>query len=462
MRKLCKVLDFTLLVFFNLLLGFSPLSSFIISFLMLLGLYSFRVYDQENFSGLNEAVLRVLAGSCAGIFAVMIVYVFFADSLINKASPFFLNLFFTTVFFPFIHKFEHTIYLKRTKPKNYLVIGRKVEVGKILDEITERSFGKLRFIEYINPSPEKLQEIVENDFYTQIKKAIKELDPPQEDRSFEEATKALVREHIVEGDSQHMLDAILVTDPKLESLVKSELLNYQKNQIEVDYLPIIAEKYLKRVPLVVAEKFKSYYEVSFQDYKYSPAKRAIDLLFSIVFLVLFSPIVAVCGLWILIENGMPVIFKQHRVGQGQKYFLMHKLRTLKNNSDENTSDKDFTLRDDTDKRVLTIGRFLRKFRLDESLQFYDVLKGTMSIVGPRPEMKEFNDEMKDKIPFYLNRLKAKPGITGWAQINYKYTTTLEEYRTKTEYDLYYIKNRTTLLDLQIMLKTIETMLKIRK
>jgi lipopolysaccharide/colanic/teichoic acid biosynthesis glycosyltransferase len=70
--------------------------------------------------------------------------------------------------------------------------------------------------------------------------------------------------------------------------------------------------------------------------------------------------------------------------------------------------------------------------------------------------------MKDKIPFYLNRLKAKPGITGWAQINYKYTTTLEEYRTKTEYDLYYIKNRTTLLDLQIMLKTIETMLKIRK
>ena len=81
---------------------------------MLLGLYSFRVYDQENFSGLNEAVLRVLAGSCAGIFAVMIVYVFFSDSLINKASPFFLNLFFTTVFFPFIDKFEHTIYLRPT------------------------------------------------------------------------------------------------------------------------------------------------------------------------------------------------------------------------------------------------------------------------------------------------------------------------------------------------------------
>jgi lipopolysaccharide/colanic/teichoic acid biosynthesis glycosyltransferase len=120
-----------------------------------------------------------------------------------------------------------------------------------------------------------------------------------------------------------------------------------------------------------------------------------------------------------------------------------------------------TPNDGIEKRVLKVGKITRKTRLDETLQFINVIKGDMSIVGPRPEMIDFHEDMKKQIPFYKNRLRTKPGITGWAQIHYKHTTTLEDYIKKTEYDLYYVKNKSTLLDIQIMLKTVETMFGMR-
>ena len=107
------------------------------------------------------------------------------------------------------------------------------------------------------------------------------------------------------------------------------------------------------------------------------------------------------------------------------------------------------------------GKIIRKLRLDELPQFWNIIKGNMSIVGPRPEMLEFHNMMSNQIPFYNYRLKLNPGITGWAQIHYKHTSTLEDYIKKTEYDLYYIKNRNIFLDIKIMLKTVETMLGMR-
>jgi lipopolysaccharide/colanic/teichoic acid biosynthesis glycosyltransferase len=111
-----------------------------------------------------------------------------------------------------------------------------------------------------------------------------------------------------------------------------------------------------------------------------------------------------------------------------------------------------------EERPLKVGKVIRKLRIDESPQFLNVLKGDMSVVGPRPEMVEFHNMMKEQIPFYNMRLLVKPGITGWAQLNYKHTTTLEDYRKKTEYDLWYVKNRNIFLDLRIILQTLEAVL----
>jgi lipopolysaccharide/colanic/teichoic acid biosynthesis glycosyltransferase len=204
--------------------------------------------------------------------------------------------------------------------------------------------------------------------------------------------------------------------------------------------------------------------------------------------------------WTLIEDGLPIVFRQNRIGYKGKTFKLHKFRSLKNiaegisskcfrggdhesgeefrdasaegsnafNQQQTTNNKQqesqsdsHTPNDGIEQRVLKIGKITRKTRLDETLQFWNVLNGTMSIVGSRPEMEEFHKEMKEKIPYYSYRLDTNPGITGWAQINYKHTTTLEDYIKKTEYDLYYVKNRTLLLDIQIMLKTVETMFGMR-
>ena len=123
--------------------------------------------------------------------------------------------------------------------------------------------------------------------------------------------------------------------------------------------------------------------------------------------------------------------------------------------------KEAAFADEDEERITRTGNFLRKFRLDEIPQLWDVLRGVMSIVGPRPEQPEFVDQFNKEIPFYTYRHKLRPGITGWAQINFKYTSNTDDTRQKLEYDLFYIKNRTTLLDLQIILKTAETMLGMR-
>ncbi|MBL4644175.1 MAG: sugar transferase, partial [Flavobacteriaceae bacterium] len=111
-----------------------------------------------------------------------------------------------------------------------------------------------------------------------------------------------------------------------------------------------------------------------------------------------------------------------------------------------------------DKRITSFGKFLRSTRLDEFPQFINILKGEMSLIGPRPERPEFVHDLKDKIPFYAIRHVIRPGLTGWAQVNYPYANTIEEQETKLRYDLYYIKERNSFLDFKILIKTISTIL----
>ncbi|AKI98221.1 hypothetical protein IX53_02775 [Kosmotoga pacifica] len=178
--------------------------------------------------------------------------------------------------------------------------------------------------------------------------------------------------------------------------------------------------------------------------KYDRVKRVIDLVFGVFLFIFLLPVMILLGLLILFTSGKPIIIKQERIGKDEKTFGMYKFRTF-TNSDHN-------------KKVTHIGKIIRPLRLDELPQIFNVIKGDMSIVGPRPELKEFHEMAKEHIPNYICRLKVKPGITGWAQINYKYTTTLEEYRIKTSYDLFYVKNRSCILDFKCVMKTPFTIL----
>jgi len=166
----------------------------------------------------------------------------------------------------------------------------------------------------------------------------------------------------------------------------------------------------------------------------------------------YSPVILISAIFIMIEDGWPVIFKQIRVGQDGKEYWMIKLRSMRK---QKTGGPKFA--DDEKHRILKIGKFIRPTRIDESLQFVNVLKGEMSLVGPRPEQVPFVRMFEQQIPYYSLRHKVKPGITGWAQICYQYSSSVEETAIKLSYDLYYVKNRTVFMDLKILLLTLETL-----
>lgn len=151
----------------------------------------------------------------------------------------------------------------------------------------------------------------------------------------------------------------------------------------------------------------------------------------------------------------PVLFRQVRAGQNNVPFVLYKFRSMYTGAEAQTG---AVWARENDPRVTPVGRFLRKYRLDELPQLFNVLRGEMSIAGPRPERPEFVSVLAAEVPFFMLRLGVKPGITGWAQINYRYGNSIEDAEVKLEYDLYYLKNFSFGLDLYIMFHTIKTIL----
>lgn len=185
---------------------------------------------------------------------------------------------------------------------------------------------------------------------------------------------------------------------------------------------------------------------------YPGFKRLFDVIFSIIGLILSLPILLVVIPLMKLENlRAPVLYKQKRVGLHGKEFVLYKLRTMVENAEEETgpvwAEKD-------DPRVTQIGRFLRLFRIDEVPQLVNILKGEMSLIGPRPERPYFVKELLKTIPCYAERFNVKPGVTGWAQVNFRYAASIADNQEKLMYDLYYIQNMSPSLDLLIILRTL--------
>ncbi len=184
-------------------------------------------------------------------------------------------------------------------------------------------------------------------------------------------------------------------------------------------------------------------------------KRLIDIVVSLLILILFLPISIITGILIKLESPGPIIFKQERVGLNGKVFYMYKFRSMIKDAEKYTgpvwADKD-------DPRITKVGKFIRKVRIDEIPQMFNVLKGEMSLVGPRPERPYFVEKFAKEIPLYKRRLLVKPGITGWAQVKHKYDESIEDVKTKLKYDLFYIENMSLRFDLKILFRTIFTVL----
>ena len=179
-------------------------------------------------------------------------------------------------------------------------------------------------------------------------------------------------------------------------------------------------------------------------------KRLIDISFSVFTLILFSPVLLIVSICIKLDSKGPVFYRQVRVGRKGKEFTMIKFRSMTAEAEEYGPEWS----GENDPRITGMGKILRRTYIDEIPQMINVLKNEMSLIGPRPERPFFVEQLKKEMPYYYKRLSVKPGITGWAQIKHKYDTSLEDVKTKIQYDFYYIENMSLKLDFKIMINTI--------
>lgn len=184
-------------------------------------------------------------------------------------------------------------------------------------------------------------------------------------------------------------------------------------------------------------------------------KRVFDIVSAAVLLTLAAPIMLAAAIAIRLDSRGPTLYRQERVGMNGKPFMVVKFRSMRTDSEVDGQPRWATTNDD---RITRVGRFIRKTRIDELPQLFSVLKGDMSLVGPRPERPFFVDQLTKEIPFYAVRHSVKPGVTGWAQVRYQYGSTVEDSQQKLQYDLYYVKNHALFLDLKIMLETVRVVL----
>ena len=260
-------------------------------------------------------------------------------------------------------------------------------------------------------------------------------------------------------DVYHISDLVIAINGEIQGATFQAILDAQERGVEVTRMPILYEEMTGRVPVHHLESdwiIRSFVDGLHVSGFYELAKRILDILGAMAGILIFVITCPFLAVAVLIDSGFPVFYSQPRLGRGGLIFKIYKFRTMRQDAEADGEAKT-TL--ENDPRVTRVGGFLRRTRLDELPQFWNVLRGEMSLVGPRAERPELVAEYQKQVPFYRARLLVKPGLTGWAQINYGYVASVTETSVKIEYDLYYIKHRTLGMDFQIILRTIGTVLR---
>lgn len=251
-------------------------------------------------------------------------------------------------------------------------------------------------------------------------------------------------------------EVVLALEERRNSLPLKDLLRIKTKGVHVNEFSSFLERETGRVDLDTVNPSWLIFSDGFSAGRTfsSIAKRAFDIAASGLLLLITLPVIALFALLVKLDSKGPAFFRQPRVGLYGQTFNVLKLRSMRTDAEKDGvkwAEKD-------DPRITRLGRFIRKVRIDELPQTWSVLKGEMSFVGPRPEVPKFVDELEQQLPYYAERHMVKPGITGWAQINYPYGASIEDARHKLEYDLYYAKNYTPFLDLLILLQTLRVVL----
>jgi len=253
------------------------------------------------------------------------------------------------------------------------------------------------------------------------------------------------------------IDLIVVAfEERRGSLPVEELLSCRLEGVQVQEVETFFERLTGKIP---AEAMRPSYLIFNPGFDVHPlaamAKRLVDFVLSAVGLVVLGPLMLAVALAVRLDSPGPVLFRQERVGRRGRSFTLCKFRSMRSDAEKYTGP---VWASEDDPRVTRVGRWIRRTRMDELPQLFNILAGSMSLVGPRPERPHFVAELAKKLPYYNQRHTTKPGLTGWAQINYPYGNTVEDALQKLQYDLFYIKYQSLLFDLSILFHTVKTVL----
>jgi exopolysaccharide biosynthesis polyprenyl glycosylphosphotransferase len=329
----------------------------------------------------------------------------------------------------FIRSFQRGLLIKGIGRRNALIVGFNAKAHEVHDQILEHPALGLDVEAYVAVNQENVGKTYKG---IRVKGSLEELLDIVYKNKASEVIIALEKE-----DHDLLVDIIsklenrgigLKIVPDLYEILSGQARTSQLYGIPlIDIMPELMPEWEKKL------------------------KRISDVIISLFILALTLPLNILVSIAIKLDSKGPVLFKQERIGMNGKDFKIYKFRSMYKDAEKNTGPV-WSTKDDP--RVTRIGKIMRKLRIDEIPQFFNVLKGEMSLVGPRPERKFFIEQLSQQIPYYKRRLKVRPGITGWAQVKHKYDESIEDVKVKLRYDLFYIENMSLRMDLKILARTV--------
>jgi len=387
-----------------------------------------NLYDVHRAASWRETLRGVLIAAASGLVVYLVIYFSLEGSLVRRGILYFLAL---VILFTLLWRVLYVmIFTAPAFQRRVLIVGAG-ESGTAL----------VQAVRSLRPAPFQLVGLIDDD-------------PAKQGRQVEGAAVLGNNARLLELLEEHAVsDVIVAITGALNGSMFQALLDAQQRGIQIVRMPVAYEDLLGRVPIRYLESdwlLRSFVDELQVSAMYLLLKRLLDILGGLVGLSLVALVLPWVALAILAESGRPVFLRQSRLGQGGRPFNVIKFRTMRQDAE---ADGQAHWAQQGDPRTTRVGRLLRRTHLDEFPQFWNVLVGEMSLVGPRPERPELVAELEKQIPFYRARLLVKPGIGGWAQVNYGKGASVEGSAEKLEYDLYYIQHRSLTMDIWILIRT---------
>ena len=402
---------------------------------MMLTMIGMGLYDRASWSweGRSAMVLRILACFVVAVFPLSFIF-YVAPELSIWRGPAFLSFVFSlvgiiAVRLAFFRVVDHVVFKRRV-----LVLGAGVIACEIKALEGTPSLQGIDIVGYAHMNRDR-------DVF--------------EDKRVIHLERAMLRDYVRENQIDEI---VLAVDDRRKSMPVHEILDCKMDGVSVVDMLTFFERETGKVKLELVSPSWLFLSDGFRIDNFSLLmKRGLDILISLLLLPIFLPVMLVVALaiWLESRGRGGVIYKQTRVGNGGKEFQIYKFRSMSVDAEK---DGVAQWAQKHDARITRVGAIIRKVRLDELPQLLNILKGDMSFVGPRPERPEFVKELQEQYPYYRERHRVRPGLTGWAQIRYQYGSSLEDAFEKLQYDLYYTKNYSIFLDLLIVLHTMEVVL----